>query len=282
MNPNTNMPFFYKSSNPGLAQVGEVASKLFQWDGTTNKPSEVSQGKAFMAPEEIEGEYIIWSDTYTLGYTSEADAAPIFFSDGGQGGAKILQMINSVAFRLGVNLFEDLTAAMAWAASEGRIYVKDSFNPVEICDPNVTMPVLGASGPGGLSASLGFMPRATKYFSGSGTITSFDTLNLTKTYACTLEAFNAFTHISGTSWFGYADGLYTSNTGLSYSNNLPQVGDVIYRDPAGNNYFPENHGFIYQGFESAQIAGGGSKVGFRWVSVGANGVVTSVDKMTDL
>ena len=276
MNPNTNMPFFYKSSNPGLAQVGEVASKLFQWDGTTNKPSEVSQGKAFMAPEEIEGEYIIWSDTYTLGYTSEADASPIFFSDGGQGGAKILQIINTVAFRLGLDVFEDLTAAMTWAASEGRIYVKDSFNPSEICDPNVTMPVLGNAGPGGLN--LYFVTSAThrfNAFANGNALGYFETNNLTKTYACTLEFFKSADSIGGAQWFGYADGIYTiaPRTG---TYELLQVGDVVYRDPYGNNFYPENHGFVMLG------SGATIRDRFHWVSIGANGVVTSVDRMVDL
>jgi hypothetical protein len=123
------------------------------------------------------------------------------------------------------------------------------------------------------------MPRVVQAFGGSS---SFDTLNLTKTFACTLEAFDNTTNIGSTNWFGYSDGLYSSNTGLTYSSGLPQVGDVVYRDMYGNNYFPENHGFIYQGFEPADLALGTQKPGFRWVSVGANGVITSVELMTDL
>ena len=283
MEAHNRKPLYFKSTNPGLAQVDEIAAKLFQWDESGSTPFEVGQGESWMPPLETEGEYILWSDTHTLGYEAEGVAGPIFFSDGGMGDDKILKMINVVAYRLGEPMFNDVAAAKAWALTETRIYVKDdSANAPLVCDPSAVMPLLGASGPGGLSSSLGFMPRATRYFSGGGTITAFDTLNLTKTYACTLEAFNAFDHISGTSWYGYADGLYTSNTGLGYGSGLPQVGDVIYRDPAGNNYFPENHGFVYHGFESTDLAGGRYKDSFRWVSVGANGVVTSVDKMVDL
>lgn len=285
MEAHNRKPLYYRSTNPNLPQVGEVTTTLFQWDETLQAPIEVQNSISKMPPEDIVGDYILWSDTYTLGYTNELEAAPIFFTNGGAGDDKIIDVINHVANRLGLGqtAFTDLESAKAWALTEVRIYVEDgSANAPVVCDPNVVMPVLGASGPGGLSSSLGFMPRATRYFSGGGTITSFDTLNLTKTYACTLEAFNDFDHISGTGWFGYADGLYTSNTGLTYGSGLPQVGDVIYRDPAGNNYFPENHGFVYQGFESADVAGGSSRIGLRWVSVGANGVVTSVDKMIDL
>lgn len=280
MNPNKNMPFFYKSSNPGLAEIGEVASKLFQWDGNNNMPTEVSQGKAFMAPQEIEGEYVIWSDTYTLGYTSELDSAPIFFSDGGQGGEKILRIINSVANRLGVAMFDDLASAMTWAASESRIYVKDSFNPAEICDPNVTQPVLGDAAGG--ASNLYFIATAVSRL-GAGSldgnyVAPFDTLNLTRTYACTLEHYKNTDSIGGTNWFGYSNGLYTNAT-LSGTYDMISVGDVIYRDPSGNNYFPENAGFMVQ---SEPNAAGSIRNSINWVSVGANGVVTSIVPMNTL
>lgn len=120
-----NKPLFYKASNPQLAEVIQVATHLFYWDETANMPIEVQNGEALMAPVDIEGDYIIWSDTYTLGFTSELDAHPIFFSDGGQGPDKILRMINSVANRLGAGKFADLSAALEWASNEPRIYVED-------------------------------------------------------------------------------------------------------------------------------------------------------------
>lgn len=122
-----NKPLFYKSSNPQLAEIIQLTSHLFYWDESANMPIEIENGEGIMAPQDIEGDYIIWSDTYTLGFTSEADARPIFFSDGGQGVDKILKMINSVANRLGVAKFADLNAALAWAASEPRIYVEGSY-----------------------------------------------------------------------------------------------------------------------------------------------------------
>ena len=281
MEAHNRKPIYYRSTNPGLTQVDELASTLFQWDETLDMPVEIQNSKSAMPPLDLESDFIIWADTYTLGYTTELEAAPIFFTNGGAGDEKTLFVINHVANRLGESMFTDLATAKAWALGEARIYVEDdSIADPLVCDPNTVMPVLGASGPGGLSASLGFMPRATRYFSGNGP--AFDTLNLTKSYACTLEAFNNIISIGGTSWFGYADGLYTSNTTLTYGSGLPQVGDIIYRDPSGNNYFPENHGFMYHGFETATLAEGGKKVAIRWVSVGANGVVTSVDKMIDL
>jgi len=116
-------PLYYRSSNPGLPGVTAKSNKLFEWDGTGSTPPEIANGKAFMPTEPISGEYLIMSDTYTLGYTNEADAAPIFFSDGGAGDAKILEIINSVANRLGVAHFTDIVAAKAWAASALQIAI---------------------------------------------------------------------------------------------------------------------------------------------------------------
>ena len=125
MEAHNRKPLYFKSTNPGLAQVDEIASKLFQWDGSESKPFEVGQGESFMPPLETEGEYILWSDTHTLGYEAEGVAGPIFFSDGAMGDDKILQIINAVAYRLGEPMFNDVAAAKAWALTETRIYVKD-------------------------------------------------------------------------------------------------------------------------------------------------------------
>lgn len=116
-------PLYYRSSNPGLSNVTAKSNKLFEWDGTGSVPAEIANGKAFMPPAPVSGEYAIWADSYTLGYTNEADAAPIFFSDGGAGEAKILKMINSVANRLGVSKFSDVAAAKAWASSSPLINI---------------------------------------------------------------------------------------------------------------------------------------------------------------
>ena len=274
-------PVFF-STEASILGCTKLADNLFQYDEVEVAPVEIVNGLGVMPPEDSFGKYQIWSNTYTLGMTGTSDARPVFYAADINDLNDILVGVNTIASRLGLSRYTDPNDGRTWLEGISEVYVHALESDPTVCDPSVVMPVLGASGPGGLSSSLGFMPRATRYFSGGGTITSFDTLNLTKTYACTLEAFNDFDHISGTGWFGYADGLYTSNTGLTYGSGLPQVGDVIYRDPAGNNYFPENHGFVYQGFESTDVAGGSWRIGLRWVSVGANGVVTSVDKMIDL
>lgn len=279
MEPHNRKPLYFKSINPGLAQVDEIAAKLFQWDETVSKPLEVGQGKSWMPPQEIEGEYIVWSDTYTLGYEAEGVAGPIFFSDGGLGDAKILQIINAVAYRLGESMFNDVAAAKAWALTENRIYVKDdSANAPLICDPNVTNAYSGGSGPGGLNLSQ--VNRTVIKFNND----DFDNTDLTKTKACHFEYLQD-------RYDGYADGTYTNsigntqwgtwsnNTAIYYTNTnwnaVPVVGDVIYRDQYGNDYFGAG-GFIFQ--DTAYNMNVDSRA-WNWITVGANGVVTSVESL---
>jgi hypothetical protein len=115
-------PLYYRSSNPGLGSVNAKANKLYEWDGTGTMPAELALGKGAMPPAHIEGETTIWSDSFTLGYTSEAAAHPVFFTDGAVGDAKILKMINHVANRVGQPMFVDVAAAKAWASTAGSIY----------------------------------------------------------------------------------------------------------------------------------------------------------------
>lgn len=282
-----NKPLFYKSSNPQLAEIIQLASHLFYWDESANMPIEIENGEGIMAPQDIEGDYIIWSDTYTLGFTSEADARPIFFSDGGQGVDKILKMINSVANRLGVAKFADLNSALAWAASEPRIYVDGSYEapaPVEICDPNVTNNYSGGAGPGNLAASLLRIERTVFQFNGPSMDAPFNTSNLTATKACTLEnleaAYAGFPAVSSTNWSDtttnpHSYHAWTTNLGW---NAIPAVGDVIYRDANGAQYFGQG-GFLFQDTSYSQSSDGRA---FVWVTVGVNGVVTDVEPLAYL
>lgn len=120
-----NLPFYYRNTDPGANNTG-ITSKLYQWDEAGNKPQEISDGLAKMAPRTEPGHYILWSDTTTLGYDN-IENAPIYFSDGGSGDNKILQIINHVRNRLDLSLFSDATSAKAWAASDGRVYVGNNI-----------------------------------------------------------------------------------------------------------------------------------------------------------
>ena len=282
-----NKPLFYRASNPQLAEIIEVASHLFYWDESANMPVEIQNGKGLMAPVDLEGDYIIWSDSYTLGYTSEADAHPIFFSDGGEGAAKILRMINTVANRLGAGKFADVASAIAWAASEPRIYVEDNYvvdTPAEVCDPNVTNDYSGGAGPGNLAASLLRIERTVFQFNGPSMDAPFNTSQLTATRACTLEnleaAYAGFPAVTSTNWSDtttnpHSYHAWTTNLGW---NAIPVVGDVIYRDANGAQYFGQG-GFLFQDTSYSQSSDGRA---FVWVTVGANGVVTNVEPLSYL
>lgn len=158
MEAHNRKPLYFRSEDPLVAHVDEIASKLFQWDETVSKPLEVGQGKSWMPPLETEGEYIVWSDTHTLGYEAEGVAGPIFFSDGGLGDAKILQIINAVAYRLGESMFNDVAAAKAWALTETRIYVKDdSVNapgPLSFTNTNVKIYLRDSGSLGDVNSQL--------------------------------------------------------------------------------------------------------------------------------
>lgn len=111
-------PLYFRLSNPGLASVTAKALNLFEWDGTGEMPTEIQNGKAFTPPAVISNETVIWSDSFTLDYTDRTTAGPVFFSDGAAGAAKVLEMINHVAGRLGQARFVDLPTAKAWIATQ--------------------------------------------------------------------------------------------------------------------------------------------------------------------
>jgi hypothetical protein len=121
-NPHNRKPVYFRSSNPGLGNVDEIASKVFQFDESGSKPAEVLTGAAVMPPIQALNEIMVWSDSNTLGYAGIADA-PMFWGDGGaQDNDKILQMINHVAGRKSGLQFYDLSLATDWILSQDDIY----------------------------------------------------------------------------------------------------------------------------------------------------------------
>lgn len=120
--PHNRKPLYYRPSNPGVPEVSAIAGSVYQWDETGSIPVEIQNNKGVMPPAEISGETTIWSDSYTLGYTDSVSAAPMFWSDGGAGDAKVLELINHFAGRLGQPLFSDLVAAKTWAQATSGIY----------------------------------------------------------------------------------------------------------------------------------------------------------------
>lgn len=128
MATNKEYPLFHKDSNPNLSHIVKLADKLYQWDGTSNKPIEIQNSDSAMPPAWNQNEYVIWTDTHTMGHTNVNSAAPMYFSDLGFGGSKRLNVINHVAKRLNAGPFSDLTAAEVWATNESKIYVNITNN----------------------------------------------------------------------------------------------------------------------------------------------------------
>ena len=125
---NNNLPFYYRATNPGGPNEA-LTSKLYQWDETTNRPVEVADGKAKMTPRTGTDEWILWSDTTTLGYSDRTEA-PIYFSDGGQGNAKRLQIINHARNRMGLSLLNNITEGITWATNEAKVYITTNISIV--------------------------------------------------------------------------------------------------------------------------------------------------------
>ena len=125
-NPHNRKPIYYRSTNPGLGNVDEIASKVFQFDETGSKPAEVLTGVAVMPPQEATGEILVWSDSNTLGY-ADIPNAPMFWGDGGVGGEKIMQMINHVAGRKSGLQFYEFEPARDWILSQDDIYTNLSL-----------------------------------------------------------------------------------------------------------------------------------------------------------
>ena len=158
-------------------------------------------------------------------------------------------------------------------------FYKQTTSTSTSCDPNVVQPVLGAAGPGGLNLSFvhSVVSRIGAGSKDGDYVAPFDTLNLTKSYGCTFEHFNSTDTIGSANWFGYSNGLYTDGN-IAQTYDMLEVGDKVYRDSAGNNYFPEGAGFIMQ----SSPAGIPIRSTLHWVSIGANGVVLSITKMEDI
>jgi len=138
------LPFYYRATNPGGPNE-QLTSKLYQWDETTNRPVEVAAGKAKMTPRTGTDEWILWTDTTTLGYDDRTEA-PIYFSDGGQGNDKRLQIINHARNRMGLSLLGNITDGITWATNEAKVYITTNISIVNtdsedyIADNPVTIP----------------------------------------------------------------------------------------------------------------------------------------------
>ena len=114
-------PVYQRESSPLDINVTDLASHVYQWKETGIKPSDVAPENAWMPPFENSGDIVIWSDANTLGYPAIPNA-PMFWSDGGLGQAKILQIINHVANRKSSISFSDYSEAVTWVLNQTDVY----------------------------------------------------------------------------------------------------------------------------------------------------------------
>ena len=270
-------PVFF-STEASILGCTKLADNLFQYDEVEVAPAEIVNGLGVMPPEDSFGKYQIWSNTYTLGMTGTAGARPVFYAADINDLNDILVGVNTIASRLGLSRYTDPNDGRTWLEGISEVYVHALESDPTVCDPNVTNAFSGGSGPSGLN--LNQVNRAVIAFNSSLSGASFINDDLTKTKVCTVEYLQDRydTHpigaIGGTSW-----GDWQNNTAIYYTNTnwngIPVVGDVIYRDQYGNDYFGAG-GFIFQ--DTAYQMSTDSRA-FNWITVGANGVVTNVENL---
>lgn len=174
-------------------------------------------------------------------------------------------------------------AKIEWDGSYARIteLIDITASDFQYCNPLALNEYSGGAGPGNLSASLLRIDRTVFKFNGPNLSSEFDSNKLRATRACTIKAlqvaFSGGPAVTATNWSDtttdpHSYHAWTTNTGF---NAIPVVGDVIYRDMNGSQYFGQG-GFLFQDISYAQHE---DSRAFNWVSVGANGVVTNVEQL---
>ena len=263
-------PLYFRSSNPGLGNVAAKANKLFEWDGTGSMPAELVAGKGVMPPQATEGETVIWADSFTLGYTDEANAAPVFFSDGGAGDVKVLEMINHIAGRLDQALFSDLAAAKAWISATNGVYFDEGTGAVPAglqWNLNTTTNGSGQhiytngytvfdTNPETWTPSQNFFRFATTALDGTYNLTAFQ--NLSNGYIkVAIDASNyAIYQVTYTSTNNY---VYNNGTGETVNLTINSVVETVGSRPAqGNGSVNPVYATITMGATLAALTGGGS------------------------
>ena len=275
-------PVFF-STEASILGCTKLADYLFQYDEVEVAPTEIVNGLGAMPPEYSFGKYQIWSNSFTLGITSQIDARPVFYAADMNDLNDILVGVNTVAARLGSPLQTDPNDGRTWLEGISEVYVHALGSDPTVCDPSVTNTYSGGAGPGGLFSSLLRIDHTAHRFSGPA-LAEFDTQQHIATKACVLEKLQAaYDAGSGITQVGWNDITTEPHPYHAWTTNLgwdanPVVGDVIYRDNTGSTYFGEG-GFLFQdtAYVNTMSLNGSS---FIWVTVGANGVVTDVESLS--
>jgi len=156
-------PVYYRDNSPNDVNVNDIKDHIYQWYETGNRPTEVENGLAWMPPMENNGDTLVWSDSNTLGYNFIPNA-PMFWSDGGVGGEKILQMINHCSNRKSDIQFNDLESGISWILNQSDIYTNLSVStPANPATGQVTISLYNWNDYANAPSLLGFVVNGDGY-----------------------------------------------------------------------------------------------------------------------
>lgn len=156
-------PVYYRDNSPNDVNVNDIKDHIYQWYETGNRPTEVENGLAWMPPMENNGDTLVWSDSNTLGYNFIPNA-PMFWSDGGVGGEKILQMINHCSNRKSDIQFNDLESGISWILNQSDIYTNLGVStPANPATGQVTISLYNWNDYANAPSLLGFVVNGDGY-----------------------------------------------------------------------------------------------------------------------
>lgn len=108
-------PIYYRGGN-SVPSNAKAHGRLGRWDGTGNKP--VDRSKLIGVPKSDGTEIQVWTDTYTLGESTDSAARPVFFS--AENNPKELIRI---AERISGTRMSNLNEAISWLNGNPNINI---------------------------------------------------------------------------------------------------------------------------------------------------------------
>jgi len=103
------------SNTVGMFKRGTIAQNL--------KPSLESGYRWWNGVEVTSSQYLIYSDTFTLGTTTQANATPVAYSTPDLTDQSLLNLINTLPPRIGQTAFTSLPIALQWLQSSNKFFL---------------------------------------------------------------------------------------------------------------------------------------------------------------
>jgi hypothetical protein len=103
------------SNTVGMFKRGTIAQNL--------KPSLESGYRWWNGIEVTSSQYLIYSDTFTLGTTTQANATPVAYSTPDLTDQSLLNLINTLPPRIGQTAFTSLPIALQWLQSSNKFFL---------------------------------------------------------------------------------------------------------------------------------------------------------------